>query len=63
VKEEVIMQTDDLREFLNQLREAGELEDVHGADPHLEIGTLTELMEEQHGPALLFDEIKGYAKG
>jgi UbiD family decarboxylase len=57
------MQTDDLRKFLDQLRAEGELEDVRGADPHLEIGTLTELMEEHHGPALLFDEIKGYAKG
>jgi 3-polyprenyl-4-hydroxybenzoate decarboxylase len=34
------MQTDDLRKFLDKLRAEGELEDVRGADPHLEIGTL-----------------------
>ncbi|MBI2988443.1 MAG: UbiD family decarboxylase, partial [Deltaproteobacteria bacterium] len=46
---------------MDQLREGGELREVGGADSHLEIGALTELMEEQGGPALLFDEIKGYA--
>ena len=55
--------SDDLRVFLDQLREGGELREVGGADSHLEIGALTELMEEQGGPALLFDEIKGYARG
>jgi len=55
--------SDDLREFLDQLGEVGELREVHGADSHLEIGAITELIEERGGPALLFDEIKGYAKG
>lgn len=53
----------DLRDFLNKLEELGELKRVTGASWEEDIGGITELMTERRGPALLFDEIKGYPKG
>ncbi|MBI4330111.1 MAG: UbiD family decarboxylase [Chloroflexi bacterium] len=53
----------DLRSFIDQLRDIGELKHVEGADWDLEIGTITELMDERNGPGLLFDRIKGYPAG
>ena len=53
----------DLRDFLDALKERGKLETVKGADWDLEIGTINELMAERQGPGLVFDEIKGYPKG
>jgi len=54
---------EDLREFAQRLDEIGQLKRVDGCDWELEIGTLTELMAERLGPALLFDKIKGYPAG
>ena len=54
---------DDLRSFLNALEERGKLRAVNNADWDLEIGTINELMAERQGPALLFDNIKGYPQG
>jgi UbiD family decarboxylase len=54
---------EDFSGFINRLKELGELETVTGADWNLEIGTMTELISLRKGPALLFDEIKGYPKG
>jgi len=53
----------DLREFLDQLDAVGELKKVSGANWEDDIGGITELLTESQGPALLFDEIKGYPKG
>src|SRR5713226_6847076 len=53
----------DLRDYLNKLDQLGELKRVNGADWEEDIGGITELMIERRGPALLFDEIKGYPKG
>jgi len=53
----------DLREYIAQLEDIGQLQVVEGADWDLEIGTITELMAEKGGPALLFDGIKGYPRG
>ncbi|MFQ5851484.1 MAG: UbiD family decarboxylase [Candidatus Binatia bacterium] len=53
----------DLRDFIGQLEEVNEIQEVLGADWNLEIGTITELMSEREGPALLFDRIKGYLRG
>lgn len=53
----------DLRSFIDGAARIGELKIVDGADWHLEIGCLTELMAEQEGPLLLFDNIPGYPKG
>ena len=52
-----------LREFMDELDRIGELRVVEGCDWNLEIGTLTELVAERWGPALLFDRIKDYAPG
>lgn len=54
----------DLRAFLDQVRSAGELQEISGAHWNLEIGALTELFAEQTPtPALLFDRIPDYPSG
>ena len=53
----------DLRGFIDLLSDHGELRVVDGADWELEIGTISELNYERQGPALLFDNIKGYPSG
>jgi UbiD family decarboxylase len=54
----------DLRLFIKEAEAAGELEEIRGADAHIEIGTLFELSYEQkHPPVLLFDDIKGFPAG
>ncbi|MFM2130410.1 MAG: hypothetical protein RL477_1956, partial [Pseudomonadota bacterium] len=50
----------DLREYLRIVTERGELEEVHGADPALEMGALYELsLEKLYPPVLHFKGIKG----
>ena len=51
----------DLRGWLKQVQEIGELKTVCKANPLLEIGTLTEINNYQRGPALLFKDIPGYS--
>ena len=53
----------DLRSFIEAAAARDEVKNIKGADWHLEIGCLTELMAEQEGPLLLFDDIPGYPKG
>ncbi len=53
----------DLRAYLNRLDESGELQTVLGCDWREEIGGITELVTEERGAALLFDEIRDYPKG
>src|SRR5262245_58085104 len=54
----------DLRPWLKQVAEFGELKEVRGADWNLELGAISELnVKKDLPPALLFDEIKGYSKG
>lgn len=55
----------DLREWLSQVEEIGELRTVKGADWELEIGALTQVAYKQPGggPLLVFDEVKGYSRG
>src|SRR3954452_9515763 len=56
---------EDLREFIKRAEEAGEILRIKGADPHLEMGTLGEIVN--HGraeaPALLFEDVPGYPPG
>ena len=53
-----------IREWLKEVEKLGELRTLKGADWDLEIGAIRELVEkEKNGPAVLFDEIKGYPKG
>src|SRR5215207_10069241 len=54
----------DLRSWLSQVKELGELREVDGADWNLELGAISELnVKKALPPALLFDRIKGYAAG
>ncbi|MFC1902746.1 UbiD family decarboxylase [Chloroflexota bacterium] len=53
----------DLREWIEQAREIGELETIPGADANIEIGTMSQVNARNEGPALLFDEIPGYENG
>ncbi len=53
----------DMREFIKQAEELGELKVIEGADWDLEIGTITEIMAKPGTPLLLFDKIKGYPAG
>ena len=57
------MLSHDLRGYVQQLRDIGQLKDIEGADPDLEVGAITELAAEGNGPALLFDNIKGFPPG
>lgn len=53
----------DLRTFLERADAIGELKTIKGADTNLEIGAIAELALHHHGPALLFEDIPGYAPG
>ena len=54
----------DLRAFLDEVKAAGELQEISGAHWNLEIGALTEIFAEQTPtPALLFDNIPDYPRG
>lgn len=54
----------DLREFIKLVDSLGALRSIHGADPHLEVGGITEVAAGlSERPALLFDNIKGYSEG
>ena len=54
---------DSLRSFVQKLDETGQLKKIDGADWNLEIDTISEIFGDRKGPALLFDNIKGYPKG
>ena len=54
----------DLREFITQVEALGALRRISGADPRFELGGITEVAAGQpECPALLFDDIKGFARG
>src|SRR6266853_93105 len=54
----------DLREFIGEVDALGALRRIAGADPHHEIGAITEVAAGMADcPALLFDPIKGYPPG
>ncbi len=54
----------DLREFISQVDDLAALRRINGADPRFEIGGITEVAAGlPECPALLFDEIKGHARG
>ncbi|UCG66174.1 MAG: UbiD family decarboxylase [Deltaproteobacteria bacterium] len=58
------MRFDDLRDWIKESEELGELKRVEHADWDVEIGTIVDLYQEKMGlPALLFDKIKGYPPG
>jgi 4-hydroxy-3-polyprenylbenzoate decarboxylase len=54
---------EDLRTWIEKVRELGLLREVRGADWNLEIGAITDMNVKGNKYTLLFDEIKGYPKG
>src|SRR3989304_9254422 len=58
------MEFQDLRDWIQSADERGELKTLKGCDWDREIGAITELVHhKEDGPAVLFDDIKGYPKG
>ncbi len=58
------MSNRDLREWLKSAEALGEVKTIKGADWDVEIGAITELAQHrENGPAVLFDEVKGYPPG
>lgn len=56
----------DLRELVERIDAAGELLRIPGVDPHLELGTLVEIVAHRYGeggPAVLFEDIVGARPG
>jgi 4-hydroxy-3-polyprenylbenzoate decarboxylase len=52
---------DDLRGWIKALDKAGELKHIHEpVDPLLEIAEITDRVSKRRGPALLFENVKGY---
>jgi 4-hydroxy-3-polyprenylbenzoate decarboxylase len=50
----------DIRSFLRTLDKRGELHRVRAeVDPYLEVGEITDRVQKAHGPALLFENVKG----
>jgi UbiD family decarboxylase len=57
---------EDLRDLIERFEPMGEIEHIDGADPHLELSALAEVITTRYPgmePALLFDKIKGYKPG
>src|SRR5438132_11090074 len=58
------MEYQDLRDWIEIADEMGELKTLKGCDWHLDIGAVTELVaHKEDGPAVLFEDIKGYPTG
>jgi len=49
----------DLREWIEQTKKIGECKEIEGADPNLEVGTMSQINGKNEGPALLFNGLKG----
>src|SRR6267378_42763 len=58
------MQYHDLRDWIERVRDLGELRDVRGATWEEDIGRVTEMLHHtDDSPAVLFDDIPGYPAG
>src|SRR5215467_8142149 len=54
----------DLRNWISNIAAAGELKVITGAEPRQEIGGIVDIYQRRMGnPAVMFDEIPGFAKG
>ena len=57
------MANKDLRDWIDELQLAGQLQRVIGADHHEEIGAIVDIhMHKMTNPAVLFEEIPGFPK-
>src|SRR6516225_2717063 len=60
----VVKERQDLRAWIDQLRAAGELTDVKGAERECEIGGIVDIYQSRIGnKAVLFDDVPGYPRG
>ena len=58
------MANQDLRDWIEGVRAAGELKVITGAEPKEEIGGIVDIyMRKMGNPAVLFDEVPGFPKG
>ena len=58
------MANKDLRDWIEEVKAAGELKVISGAEPKEEIGGLVDIhMRRMGNPAVMFDKIPGYPKG
>src|ERR1700740_2902838 len=63
-KSHTIKEKQDLRAWIAQLREAGELQDIKGAEREREIGGIVDIYQRRIGnKAVLFDDIPGHSRG
>ena len=54
----------DLRAWITQLRAAGELQDISGAEREKEIGGIVDIYQRRIGnKAVLFDDVPGFPRG
>lgn len=59
---QVSARTFDLRRWLEKAEEIGQLKEAEGADLKFELGAITDVNAKRGGPAILFNNIKGYDK-
>ena len=50
----------DMRDWIRNAEELGELVQLNGINPELELSAIAQINAKNNGPALLFDKIKGY---
>ncbi|HEV2357153.1 MAG TPA: UbiD family decarboxylase [bacterium] len=53
----------DLRDWMTEVEELREIKTIHNAHWDVEIGVITEIVMNRHGPAVLFDRIAEYPAG
>src|SRR5580658_5161987 len=63
-KKPAVKDRQDLRAWIAQLRAAGELQDISGAEREKEIGGIVDIYQRRIGnKAVLFDEVLGFPRG
>jgi UbiD family decarboxylase len=63
-KTNTIKERQDLRAWIAQLRDAGELQDIAGAEREKEIGGIVDIYQRRIGnKAVLFDDVPGFPRG
>src|ERR1700752_3560704 len=63
-KSRPVKEKQDLRAWIAQLRQAGEVQDIKGAEREQEIGGIVDIYQRKIGnKAVLFDDIPGYPRG
>ena len=63
-KSRPVREKQDLRAWIAQMRAAGEVEDIKGAEPEREIGGIVDIYQRRIGnKAVLFDDIPGFPRG